>query len=164
MTSRPHTSQYAAWLDKMGAARGNQPLSKWRGSPAWWPVAQVDIGEEGPETLEEIDPHWRAEWWLQVAVQGIMDEEVLWHELVTPLTSMAEGTAMSLAKCLVAAWWWNVKVQGEGECPPALSVLNIGQFITDEEVAGAWESHTGLWPTPTCCSGWARCPTEENGS
>ena len=28
---------------------------------------------------------------------------------------------------------------------------------------GAWESHTGSWPTPACCSGWARWPAEENG-
>ena len=83
-------------------------------------------------------------WWLQVAVQGIMDEEVLWCELVIPLTSGAEGAAMSLAKHLVTVWQWNIKVQGEGDCPPAPSILNIGQFITDEEVVGAWESHTGV--------------------
>ena len=44
--------------------------------------------------------------------------------------------ARSQAKCLVTAWQWNVKVRGEGECPPAPSILNIGQFIMDEEVAG----------------------------
>ena len=49
---------------------------------------------------------------------------------------------MSLAKHLVAAWQWNIKVQGEGECPPAPSILNIGQFITDEEAAeGVGEPH-----------------------
>ena len=94
------------------------------GSPVWWLFAQVDIDEEEPETLEEIDPHWRAQQWLQVAAQGITDEEVPWHELLTPLTSGAEGAARSLAKCLVAA------------CPPTSSALNIGQFITDEEVEG----------------------------
>ena len=60
---------------------------------------------------------------------------------------------MSLAKHLVTAWWWNIKVQGEGECPPTLSILNIGQFIMDEEVAGGMEephwfmaySHTLQW-------------------
>ena len=99
----------------------------------------MDISEEEPETLEEIDPHWRAQWWLQVAAQGIMDEEVPWHELLTPLTSGAEGMAKFLAKHLVAVWWWNVKVQGEGVWQPAPSTLNIGQFLTDEEVDGAWE-------------------------
>ena len=28
----------------------------------------------------------------------------------------------------------------------------------------AWESHTGLWPTPAHCSRWVRQPTGENGS
>ena len=112
-------------------------------SLAWWLFAQVDIGKEEPETLEEIDPHWRAQQWLQVAAQGIMDEEVPWHELLTLLTSGAEGMARSLAKCLVTVWQWNVKMWGEGVCPPAPSALNIGQFLTNEEAEGGWKSHTG---------------------
>ena len=133
------------------------------GSLAWQLFSQVDISEEEPETLEEIDPHWRVQRWMQVAAQGIMDEEVPWHKLLALLTSGAEGMARSLAKCLVAAWWWNVKVQGEGMCPPAPSTLNIGQFLTDEEVEGVRESHTGSWPTPALCSRWVRWPAEENG-
>ena len=73
---------------------------------------------------------------LQVVVQGIAKEEVPWYKLVTPLTSWAEGAALSLAKCLLAAWQWNIKVHGEDDCPPAPTVLNIGQFMTDEETAG----------------------------
>ena len=80
------------------------------GSPTWQSFVQVDIGQEEPKTLEEIDPHWRAMWWLQVAVQGITDEVVLWCELVTPLTSGAEDMARSLAKRPVTAWCWNIKV------------------------------------------------------
>ena len=124
-----------------------------RGSPAWWLVAHVDIGQEELETLEEIDPHWRAQQWLEVATQGIRDEEVLWHELLTLLTSGAEGVAKQ----------WNIKVQGEGMCSPSPSILDIGQFLTDEEVEGAWESHTGSWPTPLHYKGWVRWPTEKTG-
>ena len=121
------------------------------GSLAWQSFVQVDIGKQEPKTLEEI-PYWRATQWLQVAVQGITDE-VPWYELVTPLTSGAEGAALSLAKHLVAVWQWNFKVCGEDDCPPAPSVLNIGQFIMDEEVAGGmgephWfmaYSHTLQW-------------------
>ena len=105
-------------------------------SPAWQLFAQVDIGKEEPETLEEIDPHWRTKQWLQVAAQGITDEEVPWHELLVLLTSGVEGATRSLAKRLVTAWQWNIKVQGEGVCPPTPSALNIGQFITDEEAEG----------------------------
>ena len=107
-----------------------------RGSPAWQSFVQVDINEEEPETLEDINPHWRAMCWLQVAVQGIMDEEVLWYEFITSLTSGVEGVALSLAKHLVVAWWWNIKVHREDDHPPAPSILNIGQFITNEEMAG----------------------------
>ena len=72
------------------------------GSPAWQFIAHMDISEEGPKMLTEIDASWRAKWWLQVAAQGIRDEEVPWHDLLTPLMSGAEGTAKALAKCLVA--------------------------------------------------------------
>ena len=48
----------------------------------------------------------------------------------------AEGTALSLAKHLLTAWRWNIKVCGEDTCPPAPTILNIGQFVTDEEMAG----------------------------
>ena len=106
------------------------------GSPTWQSFVQVDFREEEPETLEDIDPHWRATHWLQGAVQGITDEEVLWYELVTPLTSGVESMALSLAKHLVTVWQWNIKVHGEDDCPPAPSILNIGQFIADEEMAG----------------------------
>ena len=86
--------------------------------------------------LECIDPHWRATCWLQVAVQGIAKEEVPWYELVTPLTSGVEGEALSLAKHLLMAWWWNIKLRREDNCPPTPTILNIGQFMTDEETAG----------------------------
>ena len=106
------------------------------GSPAWQSFVQVDISEEEPETLEDIDLHGRATHWLQVAVQGTVEEEVPWYELVTPLTSGVEGAALSLAKHLLMAWRWNIKVCGEDDCPPALTVLNIGQFITNEKMVG----------------------------
>ena len=58
--------------------------------------------------LECINPHWRATRWLQVAVQGIAKEEVPWYMLVTPLTSGAEGAAMSLPTCPNHPQYWSV--------------------------------------------------------
>ena len=75
-----------------------------KGSPGWQSFYRVDVGEEEPEMLECIDPLWRATRWLQMAVQGIAREEVPWYELVTPLTSGVEGTALSLAKHLLVVW------------------------------------------------------------
>ena len=56
-----------------------------RGSQGWQPGYQIDIGEE-ETTLKTIDPTWRTTHWLQLAVQGISDDEVPWYELVIPLT------------------------------------------------------------------------------
>ena len=103
------------------------------GSPGQWTEYQIDIGEE-EEMLETVNPTWRASRWLQLAVQGISDDEVPWYELVTPLTVGAEGAALSLAKHLLVVWRWSIKVQGWDVCPPTPMVLNIGQFMTWEEV------------------------------
>ena len=108
----PHTPVHCV-VRQDGGSQGEPATERMEaseGSPSWQSVVQVDIGKEEPETLEEIDPHWRAKQWLQVAIQDITNEEVLWHELVAPLTSGVEGAARSLAKHLVAAWWWNIKV------------------------------------------------------
>ena len=86
--------------------------------------------------LETIDPTWRPTRWLQLVVQGISDDEVLWYELVIPLTVGTGGAALSLAKRLLVAWRWSIKVLGWDICPPTLTALNIGQFMTKEEVAG----------------------------
>ena len=84
--------------------------------------------------LETIDPTWRTTHWLQLAVQGISDDEVPWYEFVIPLTVGTEGTALSLAKHLLAVWRWSIKVQGRNVCLPAPTALSLGQFMTREEV------------------------------
>ena len=132
-----------------------------RESPGLQLYYQVDIGEEEVERLESIDPNWRATHWLQLVVQGIAEDKVPWYELVIPLTLGAEGTALSLAKHLLTAWRWSIKVQGEDVCPPAPTALNIGQFMTKEEVVkGVGEphwfmaySHTLQWVGEAAC-GW----------
>ena len=62
--------------------------------------------------LEMVDPTWRTTHWLQLAVQGISDDEVPWYELIIPLMVGTEGMALSLAKCLLTIWQWSIKVQG----------------------------------------------------
>ena len=56
-----------------------------RGSPGQQTEYQVDIGDEG-DMLETVNPTWRTTRWLQLAVQGISDDEVPWHELFICLT------------------------------------------------------------------------------
>ena len=67
-------------------------------------------------------------------VQGIPDDEVPWAEYVISLTVGTWDMAVSLAKCLLAIWRWSIKVQGQDVCPPAPTALNIGQFMTCEQV------------------------------
>ena len=76
-----------------------------------WAVYSLDVGEE-EETLETVDPTWQTTCWLQLAVQGISDDEVPWYEYVMPLMSGAKGMALSLAKCLLAIWWWSIRCRG----------------------------------------------------
>ena len=115
-----------------------------RGSPGWQPYYQVDVGEEEAEMLESIDPHWRATRWLQVTVQGIAEEEVPWYELVIPLTL---GVKVQFCHWPSTSSWHggelsSIKIRGEDICPPAPTVLNIEQFMTEEEVAeGVGEPH-----------------------
>ena len=74
------------------------------------------------------------------------------------------GVALSLAKHLLTARWWNIKVCGKDDCPPALTVLNIGQFMTNEEMAGGMGEPYWFMAYSVHCSGWVRWPTGGNGS
>ena len=87
------------------------------GSLGQWAAYRLDIGEE-EETLETVDPTWRTTRWLQLAVQGISDNEVPWYECVLLLTSGAEGVALLLAKHLLTIWRWSLGVQGRDICLP----------------------------------------------
>ena len=42
--------------------------------------------------------------------------------------------ALSLVKSLLTIWQWSIKVQGQDVCLPTPMALNIGQFMTWEEV------------------------------
>ena len=130
------------WDDTSHQSSAEGRLECSRGSPGQRAGYHVDIGEE-EEMLETVDPTWQTTRWLQLAVQGISDDEVAWYEYVTLLTTGAEGMAFSLAKCLLTIWWWSARVQGWDICPPALTILNIGQFMTRDEVQG--DVDNSLW-------------------
>ena len=62
----------------------------------------------------------------------------------------AEGVALLLAKHLLTIWQWSIKVQGCDVCPPTLTALNIGQFMTWEEVLGNVDNLP--WFKPYSCT------------
>ena len=130
------------WGDSGSGSLAGGGLECAGGSLGQWVTYCLDIGEE-EETLETVDPTWRTTRWLQLAVQGISDDEVPWYECIAPLMLEAEGTALSLAKCLLTIWRWSLRVQGWDICPPTPTILNIGQFMTQDEVQG--EVDNLLW-------------------
>ena len=123
------------WEDTGHRSSAERRLECSGGSPRQWTGYCIDIGEE-EEMLETVDPTWQTTCWLELAVQGISDEEVPWYEYITPLMTGAEGTALSLAKHLLAIWRWSARVQGWDVCLPTPTLLNIGQFMTWDEVQG----------------------------
>ena len=102
----------------------------------------IDIGVE-EEILETVDPTWWTTRWLQLAVQGISDDEVPWYEFVAPLMMGAEGAVLSLAKHLLTIWQGSIRVQGWDTCPPTPTVLIIRQFMMRDEVQG--DIDNSLW-------------------
>ena len=134
---------HVRWQGDSGSrSLGGGGLKYSGGSLGQWATYRLDIGEE-EETLETVDPTGRTTHWLQLVVQGISDDEVPWYEYVAPLMLGAEGMALSLAKDLLAVWRWSIRVQGWDICPPTPTVLNIGQFMMQNEVQG--EVDNSLW-------------------
>ena len=67
--------------------------------------------------------------WLEACRDSLGEEDIMWWPLVMPLTDGATVAAMELAKCLVSVWRWTAKVSTMPLCPPAPTMLNIGQFL-----------------------------------
>ena len=101
----PHTPvHHVVWREDDGCGEpADGRMESSRGSPGLRTCYQVDIGEE-EAMLETIDPTWRTTRWLQLAFQGISDDEVPWYEFVTPLMVETKGMALSLAKHLLMVW------------------------------------------------------------
>ena len=72
------------WEDTGHRSSAEGRLECSRGSPRQQTGYHVDISEE-KEMMEMVDPTWRTTCWLQLAVQGISDEEVPWYKYITPL-------------------------------------------------------------------------------
>ena len=129
------------WEDNGHRSSAEGRLECSRGSPGQWTGYCIDIGVE--QMLETVDPTWQTTRRLQLVVQGILDNEVPWYEFIAPLTMGAEDAALSLAKRLLAIWLWSIRVQGQDICLPAPTVLNIGLFMTWDEVQG--DVDNSLW-------------------
>ena len=85
--------------------------------------------KEPSHTQTGLGPEWQTIRWLQQCKLEIMDDKVIWWALTDPLTDGSDATSQALAKRLVAAWMWTFTHSEYCICPPALTSLNIGQFL-----------------------------------
>ena len=101
-----------------------------------------------------LDPLWQTTTWLEASGDSLGEEDITWWLLVMSLTDGGTAATMELAKCLLSAWRWMAKVSTMPLCPPAPTMLNIGQFLKGCPREG--ESHRGFWPMPAPCTVWVR--------
>ena len=79
--------------------------------------------------LRGLSPKWQTIRWLQQCEVQIMDDEVVWWALIDPLTDGSDATSQALARRLVTMWRWTFTLSEYHICPPALTSLNIEQFL-----------------------------------
>ena len=76
-----------------------------------------------------LDPLWQTTTWLEACGDSLGEEDITWWLLVMPLTDGGTVATKELAKHVVSAWRWMTKVSTMPLCPPAPTMLNIGQFL-----------------------------------
>ena len=76
-----------------------------------------------------LDPLWQTMMWLEACRDSLGEEEITWWPQVMPLTDGGTAAAKELTKHLVSAWRWTAKLSTMPLCPPAPTMLNIGQFL-----------------------------------
>ena len=91
-----------------------------------------------------IDPMWQTTKWLLNCETSLEEEEISWWLLVSPLTDGSDVATKDLAKRLMAAWKWVGVVSESRVCPPAPTVLNIGQFINEDLTRHGWSQQEWL--------------------
>ena len=99
-------------------------------------MQQCGVGEpsEPPQRVQPhlqrgLSPKWQTIRWLQQCEVQIKDDEVVWWTLIDPLTDGSDATSQALARRLVAMWRWTFTLSEYHICPPALTSLNIEQFL-----------------------------------
>ena len=71
----------------------------------------------------------------EACIETLREEDVQWWPLVPLMDEGTPGTR-ELTKCFLATWQWTVEVAATKFCPPAPTMLNIGQFLDEEMEEG----------------------------
>ena len=96
-------------------------------------MASSPCQEASSSPSQKVYPIWRTRRWLEQCKNNIDEKGVEWWLLVRPLTDGSDMATWMLEWRLVATWHWTVKTSRSLICPPALAILNIGQFL-DKDV------------------------------
>ena len=98
-----------------------------------FPKASQHRVMRGSPKKVQPDPMSETIKWLEARMKTLMEEDVLWWPLVAPLTDVGASGTRELTKRFLAAW--------TNFCPPAPTMLNIGQLLDEELEEG---DHTPL--------------------
>ena len=71
--------------------------------------------------------------------EKVEEEEIEWWPFIHPLTDGSDMAPYTIAQRLLAVWCWTVKTSRPLICPPALTILNIGQFLNEDIEGHAWD-------------------------
>ena len=115
--------QFHVWQVQLGSPRkeGEAPLH--------WVV------HNSPSAGDKIDPLWQTTRWLRSFREQCKKDEPIWWSLIHPLTDGRDMAALDLAQWLMATWRWEITISTPPICPPAPTVMNIGQFL-DKDTTG----------------------------
>ena len=94
-------------------------------------TSQHHVMRGSPKKVQP-DPMWEMTKLLEVHMETLREENVLWWLLVVPLMDTGTPVTSELAKHFLAAWQWTVEVATTTFCLPTPTMLNIGQFFDEE--------------------------------
>ena len=87
----------------------------------------------------KIDPIWRTRRWLEECKLRIDEEEIEWWPLICPLMDWSDMAVYTLVMRLLVTWHWTVKTSRPLIYPPALTILNTGQFLNEDVKEHGWD-------------------------
>ena len=85
-----------------------------------------------------VNPMWRTRRWLEQCENKIDEEEIECWPLIHPLTDGSDAAVWTLVWGMLAVWHWMVKTSRPLICP-ALTILNIGQFLDEDVERCRWD-------------------------
>ena len=94
------------------------------------------------------NPMWEVTKWLEVCIETLREEDVLWWPLVVWLMDVGAAGIWELTKHFLTMWQWMVEVAATNFCQPTPTLLNNGQFLDEELEEGDCTLAAGLCMHP----------------